>query len=69
LPREGRRARIHAEESAAGGDAAPEDEPPGMLHNWGRTAGEERRRARIHAEEERCRALMHAGEERRWLQP
>lgn len=29
LPREGRRARIHAEESAAGGDAAPEDEPPG----------------------------------------
>jgi hypothetical protein len=29
LPREGRRAPIHAEESAAGGDAAPEDEPPG----------------------------------------
>jgi hypothetical protein len=26
---EGRRALIHAEESAAGGDAAPEDEPPG----------------------------------------
>ena len=30
LPREGRRARIHAEEGAAGGGAAPEDEPAGV---------------------------------------
>jgi hypothetical protein len=41
LPREGRRARIHAEESAAGGDAAPEDEPPGRSAAGGDAAPED----------------------------